>query len=96
MTPADPDRPLPENIWLHGLVMLVLLILVNFTQAVLTILALLQFGWMLFAKERNRAIADFGVLLGDWLTTTARFVSGSGDRRPFPWPDAAKDDARDR
>ena len=59
----------------------------------LTILALLQFGWMLIAKERNRAIADFGILLGDWLTTTARYVSGSGDTRPFPWPDRANHDA---
>jgi hypothetical protein len=86
---ASPNPPatLPQNIWLHGLVMLVLVILVNLAQTVLGICAILQFLWMLFAKERNVRIAQFGQEVGNWLAITARFLSGRSDEKPFPWTD---------
>jgi Flp pilus assembly protein TadB len=86
-TPLSPPPPLPQNIWLHGLVMLVLVILVNLAQTVLGVCAILQFLWMLLSKERNARIADFGEGVANWLTITARFLSGGSDDRPFPWTD---------
>jgi hypothetical protein len=77
--------PLPGKLWLHGLIMLVLVLLVNLAQTVLGICAILQFLWMLFAKERNAGIARFGQGIAHWLAVTARFLTGESDERPFPW-----------
>ena len=80
-----PVLPRPERLWLHGLIMLILLLLVNLAQTVLGISAILQFLWMLFAKERNLGIARFGQGIAHWLAVTARFLTGESDERPFPW-----------
>jgi hypothetical protein len=77
--------PRPERLWLHGLIMLILVLLVNLAQTVLGICAILQFLWMLFTKERNAGIAQFGQGLAHWLAVTARFLTGESDERPFPW-----------
>ncbi|HSM27548.1 MAG TPA: DUF4389 domain-containing protein [Thioalkalivibrio sp.] len=80
-----PALPQPEKLWLHGLIMLILVLLVNLAQTALGICAILQFLWMLFAKERNAGIAWFGAGLANWLKVTARFLTGDSDERPFPW-----------
>ena len=77
--------PRPEKLWLHGLIMLVLVLLVNLAQTVLGICAILQFLWMLFAQERNAGITRFGQGIAHWLAVTARFLTGESDERPFPW-----------
>jgi Flp pilus assembly protein TadB len=85
---SDPDLPPPpESIWMHGLVMLVLVILVNLAQTVLGICAVVQFFWMLIARERNAGLARFGRGLANWLAVTARFLTAGSDARPFPWAD---------
>lgn len=85
ITPPGGLPPLPENIWLHGLTMAVLVVLVNLAQLLIGVTGLIQFLWMLIAKERNAALAEFGEGLGRWLATAARFVGGASDARPFPW-----------
>jgi hypothetical protein len=85
--------PPPDNLWLHGLVMLALILLVNLAQTVLGICAIVQFLWMLIADERNVHVARFGGGLARWLETTARFVSGNADARPFPWTNWDDDSA---
>jgi hypothetical protein len=79
--------PLPSNIWLHGLMLLVLLMLANLAQTVLALCTLFQFLWMLFANERNDRIAALGQNVGNWLAISARFLSGASDEKPFPWTD---------
>ena len=83
--PQSPPLPLPQNLWLHGFVMLILWILLSLFQTVLGIFGLLQFLWMLFARERNLYIAKFGAQLANWIAISARFLSGSSDEKPFPW-----------
>lgn len=85
MSSADPSAPPPENLPVHGLIMIVLVLLVSLAQTVLGLCAIMQFFWMLLAKERNPAIGRFGEGLANWLGTTARFLSGAADERPFPW-----------
>jgi len=51
----------------------------------LILLALLQLGWMIFAKKRNPSLAQFGDQMSDWLRAVGRFQSGASDRKPFPW-----------
>ena len=80
-----PALRVPQNVWLHGLLMLILLILLNFAHAVLVVCAVLQFCWMLIARERNVHIGEFGNQIANWVAISARFVSGASDEKPFPW-----------
>ena len=80
-----PALPIPQNIWLHGFSMLVLLILVGLAQTVLGACAIFQFLWMVLTKERNAFVAEFGRQFANWLGISARFLSGSSDEKPFPW-----------
>jgi len=83
-TPQDLP-PVPDAVWWHGLAVLILVILVNLAQTVLGVIAVIQFFWMLIRRERNPFLAEFGQGVARWLATTARFVSGGSDDRPFPW-----------
>ncbi len=76
-----------KQIWLRGLFMVIFAILFNIAQGLLVACAVVQFLWMLFAKERNRAVADFGEGLGRWMQAVARFQSGASEDKPFPWDD---------
>lgn len=85
---ADAPSPAlraPQNVLLHGLLMLVLLLLLYVAQYVLVVCAVLQFLWMAIARERNSYIAEFGVGIANWIAISARFVSGASDQKPFPW-----------
>lgn len=84
-SPNHTLLPRPNNLWLHGLIMLILVLLVNLAQAILGVCAILQFLWMLFANERNPGIAGFGQGIAHWLAVTSRFLTGAADERPFPW-----------
>ncbi len=85
----EPDRDggfkAPEGIWMRGLMMLILAFMFALAETVLAVVAVVQFLWMLFAKEKNALLADFGVDLGNWLAAVARFQSGATEDKPFPW-----------
>lgn len=74
-----------KAIWLRGLWMLVLAVLFAIAETVLLLAAVLQFAWMLFAKEKNTFLVEFGGSLGKWLDKTARFQTGASEEKPFPW-----------
>lgn len=78
-------QPVPKNLLVHGIVMVILAMLIYIVHWLLGLTAIIQFFWMLFLRERNAALAEFGEGLANWLATTARFLSGAGDVRPFPW-----------
>lgn len=77
--------PVPANIWLHGLLLLVMIVLTRVAEALLALCAVIQFFWLLFTKARNESIAEFGVGIANWMSISARFLSGHSDKRPFPW-----------
>lgn len=79
---TSPDR---KAILLRGLWMLILAILFGIAETVLLIAAVLQFAWMLFAREKNTFLVEFGASLGKWLEKTARFQTGASEEKPFPW-----------
>ena len=81
---AVPDQ-YPSGVWMRALHMLIFAILFGFAETLLILLALLQLGWMIFAKKRNPSLAQFGDQLSDWLHAVGRFQSGASDRKPFPW-----------
>jgi hypothetical protein len=75
----------PEGIWLRGLWMLVLAMMFGLAQTILGVVAVVQFLWMLFAKEKNHLLVEFGDDLGKWMAHVARFQSGASEDKPFPW-----------
>ncbi|HHC29500.1 MAG TPA: DUF4389 domain-containing protein [Rhodobacterales bacterium] len=74
-----------KAVWMRGVWMLVFALLFEVGRTILAISALLQFLWLLFAKEKNRPIADFGEDLSDWMARVTRFQTGASEARPFPF-----------
>ena len=74
-----------ESPWKRGLWMLILAVFFGVAEFVLFVCTVAQFGWMLFAHDRNENIARFGEDLARWMAATARFQTGASDDKPFPW-----------
>jgi len=83
--PSEKTYTAQPSVWMRGLFMLIFAAFFGLAETVLFVVALVQFLWMLFAKEKNKALADFGVSLGNWLAHVAAFQSGATDDKPFPW-----------
>ncbi len=83
--PDKVARSDTDNIWMRGLVMLIIMACVGLAQSVLFAVAVVQFLWMLIARERNGFLIDFGRALGLWQAEAAWFLSGDTDEKPFPW-----------
>jgi hypothetical protein len=90
-TKAPDGRPATRDVWMRGLFMLLFMIGFAMGQWLLNLLALVQFLWLMFAREPNQPIAHFGSSLSLWLAEIGRFLTCATDNRPFPWrhwPDA--------
>jgi hypothetical protein len=84
-TKAPGDTPVTRDVWMRGLFMLLFIIGFGFGQWLLNFLALVQFVWLLIAREPNRFIASFGNSLSTWLADIGRFLTAAIDDKPFPW-----------
>jgi hypothetical protein len=85
--PADhPERYGPaDGPWARALFTLVLLMLFQVAQWVLTAVGVVQVLWGIVARERNLAVAEFGESLARWLDRTVRYIAGATEDKPFPW-----------
>lgn len=82
----EPERfDKPEGIWMRGLWMLLFVIMFSIAETILAVIALVQWLIMLFTKERNKMLVNFGHDLGLWMAEVARFQSGDSDEKPFPF-----------
>ena len=54
-------------------------------QWLLNLIAIVQFLWLLFAREPNPFLVRFGTSLAVWLAEVARFLTCASEERPFPW-----------
>lgn len=91
-TQAPHDRPTAQAMWLRGLFMLLFMIGFGIGQWLLNFLAVVQFIWLLLAREPNQFIASFGNALSIWLAEIGRFLTAATEDKPFPWrplPDAS-------
>jgi hypothetical protein len=63
-----------------------LLFMVGFSvaRALLNLLAIVQFLWLLFANTPNQFLLRFGRSLSEWLAETARFLAYATDEMPSP------------
>jgi hypothetical protein len=82
---APEGKPSASDVWARGLFMLLLMIGFAIGQWLLNVLAIVQFLWLLFAREPNQPIARFGNSLSIWLAEVGRFLCGASDDKPFPW-----------
>ncbi len=73
------------SVWMRGLFMVIFAVFFGLSETLLLFLAVVQFFWMLFKREKNAAIAAFGTDLGKWLAEVAAFQTGATDDKPFPW-----------
>jgi Domain of unknown function (DUF4389) len=90
-TKAPDDKPTTRDVWMRGLFMLLFIIAFWVGQTLLNLLAVVQFIWLLAAREPNQFLARFGISLSAWLSEVGRFLSCASDDKPFPWrpwPDA--------
>ena len=55
-----------QDIWWRGLFMLLLMLAFCVAQMLLSMLAVVQFLWLLFAKEPNAFLRKFGISLATW------------------------------
>ena len=84
-TKAPDDKPTARDVWMRGLFMLLFIIAFWAGQWLLNFLAIVQFIWLLAAREPNQFIARFGNSLSIWLAEVGRFLTCATDDKPFPW-----------
>ena len=90
-TKAPEAKPTTRDVWMRGLFMLLFIIALRVGQWLLNFLAIVQFIWLLAAREPNQFIARFGNSLSTWLAEIGRFLTCATEDKPFPWrpwPDA--------
>ena len=71
-TKAPDDKPTTRDVWMRGLFMLLFIIAFWVGQTLLNLLAVVQFIWLLVARESNQFIARFGNSLSIWLVLRLR------------------------
>jgi hypothetical protein len=74
-----------REIWVRGLFMLSFLIALGVAQVVLNFAAIVQFLWLLIAREPNEFLLHFGSSLAKWVADAVRFLTGASEEKPFPW-----------
>jgi hypothetical protein len=103
VTPENTDSgiPIEENIksrstWLRLLFMFVFYVIGTVTTAVLSVVVLLGFFWVLFTGEKNGQLQQAGQVIADYLYEIIRYLTFNTEDKPFPfgndWPSAGIDD----
>ena len=71
--------PQRKALAVRGIQMLIIGAMLNIGVTIIGFLALVQFLWMVFARERNSSIADLGVNIRDWYSTAIAFMLGNSE-----------------
>lgn len=84
---ADAAPDAGPSAWPRGAFMLLFIVLASLAQNLLSVIAVLQFLWLLFARAPNPFLTRFGAALGAWFQATARYQACASEDRPFPFAD---------
>ena len=106
--PADhviPDNdnatPIEENVrsrstWLRLLFMFAYYAIGTVTTAVLSVVVVLGFFWVLFTGEKNGQLQQAGQVIAAYLYEIVRYLTFNTEDKPFPfgndWPSADLED----
>ena len=97
----DSGIPLEENIksrstWLRLLYMFAYYVIGTVTTAVLSLVVILGFFWVLFTGEKNAQLQQAGQAIAAYLYEIIRYLTFNTEEKPFPfgndWPSAAIED----
>jgi hypothetical protein len=78
----------PENnLWLRGVVMILLGILYSLAGSVLFVVAVLQFIFVLLGNAPNARLLAFGRSLGSYIQQIVNFQTFNSEVKPFPFSD---------
>lgn len=76
-----------SDAWRRGAFMLFFMFLFGVAQSLLFVTAVVQFFWLLFAKQPNSLLLHFGSSLVAWLSGAAKFLICASESKPFPFAD---------
>ena len=76
-----------RNIWVRGLLMLLMAVAFHIAGTLLAIGAVVQFVLAVFSDGPNARLLAFGHNLGQYLSQIADFVSFATEEVPFPFGD---------
>jgi hypothetical protein len=82
-----------RNIWLRGLLMILMALAYQLAGTVLFFTAIIQFVFAVASDTPNPRLATFGQSVGRFQSQIADFVSFASEDLPFPfadWPSGAK------
>ena len=80
-----------RNIWLRGLLMLLMAMIYQVCGTLLFFVTVIQFIITLFSGAANARLQTFGRSLGNFLRLIVNFLSFASEDLPFPfddWPSA--------
>ena len=93
----DSGIPIEENIksrstWLRLLFMFAYYVIGTVVTAVLSLVVILGFCWVLFTGEKNDQLQQAGQAIADYLYEIIRYLTFNSEEKPFPfgndWPSA--------
>ncbi|MBL4774869.1 MAG: DUF4389 domain-containing protein [Mariprofundus sp.] len=77
------------NVWLRLVFMLLFSAIYFVTRMVLVAVIVLQFLWLLFTADKNKALLSFGAQLATFIYQIYHYLTFNTEQRPFPfseWP----------
>lgn len=83
--PHAPEAAAAPRPWARGLFSLAFIVMFAVAETLLTVLAVVQFLWLMLYRAPNAQLRGFGASLGAWMAQVARFQSAQTEDKPFPW-----------
>lgn len=65
--------------------MLFFIVAFGIGEALLIIITVVQFLWILITGRFNPNLVDFGQSLSKWVADVTNFQTGVTEEKPFPW-----------
>jgi len=87
---TEADIPFEENIksratWLRLLFMFVFYVIGTVTTAVLSVVVVLGFFWVLFTGKKNAQLQQVGQVIAAYLCDIVRYLTFNTEEKPFPF-----------
>ena len=80
-----------RSTWRRLFFMVVMILLYSVSRVVVSVVVLLQFFWVLFTADTNKALETLGQSLATYTYQIIRYLTFNTEERPFPfdldWPD---------
>ena len=89
MTDTSVTTPGKRDIWVRGLLMMLMAVAFQITGTLLAVGGIIQFVLAVVSDAPNAQVIAFGRSLGMYLSQIASFVSFATEEAPFPfsaWP----------